>query len=161
MRSLIVSRLMSVTPSSSTFFRRALDQLSCAVVLGLLADDEGPPVLVMSMGLVRNGRRDRDGAEFQPADAVHRQVLHGLEGQLRDQRAGARMGHQDPAVHIEGAGGAGGQRKALVLVPFEGLRGEKRPGEIGFQRHRVASIMSHEEQVTHDFRQVLCKINAD
>src|SRR5262249_3295373 len=71
------------------------------MVLRLLADDEGIDRLALTPALDRDGRRDRVGAERQPADRVDLEVADQVEHDLADQRAALGRERRELAVEEE------------------------------------------------------------
>jgi hypothetical protein len=81
-----------------------------AVLLWLLAHEEGGDRVALDPGDLSDRARERDRAHFQPADEIEPVVLQRLIGEFREQRGPLGVEHRRLEIEIKIAFATGGQR---------------------------------------------------
>ncbi len=97
-------------PLQALALRQSFDREPSAMLLRLLAHEEGRDGIALQPGQLRDCARDRNGAHLQSADVVDVVILQRIERQLREQRRTFGIEHRRLEVEIEVALAAGGQR---------------------------------------------------
>src|SRR5207253_7082250 len=81
-----------------------------AMLLRLLAHEEGRDRMTLDPGELRDRTRQRNGPHLKPSDEVELVVLQRIVGQLGEQRRALGVEHGRLEIEIEIALAAGGQR---------------------------------------------------